>query len=96
LPLCEERKMEIDHILLPAGPMARRLRVPVKWLVAEAEAGRVPALRTGRNFLFNSEVVERVLLERAGRGDVPRGARRRAVVKPIADAKDTSDGEAGA
>jgi len=45
--------------------MARRLRVPVHWLRAEAEAGRVPALRAGNVYLFNSEAVERVLTERA-------------------------------
>ena len=45
--------------------MARRLRVPVKWLRAEAEAGRVPHLKADKVFLFDPETVERVLLERA-------------------------------
>ena len=51
--------------LLPAGPMARRLRVPVRWLRAEAEAGRLPHVKAERQFLFDPETVERVLLERA-------------------------------
>lgn len=51
--------------LLPIGPMARRLRVTVRWLRAEAEAGRVPHLKAGKVILFNPETVEKVLLERA-------------------------------
>lgn len=51
--------------LLQTGPMARRLRVPAKWLRDEAEAGRVPALRAGKVFLFDAEAVETVLRERA-------------------------------
>ena len=49
---------------LNLGPMARRVRVPAKWLRAEAEAGRIPHLRAGSAFLFDPEVVERILLER--------------------------------
>lgn len=51
--------------LLPVGPMARRLRVPVQWLRAEAEAGRIPHLRAGKAFLFDPATVEQVLIERA-------------------------------
>ena len=51
--------------LLPVGPMARRLRVSVKWLRGEAEAGRVPCLKADKALLFDPETVERVLLERA-------------------------------
>ena len=51
--------------LLPAGPTARWLRIPVKWLKAEAEAGRVPAVKCDRVFLFDPDVVERALLARA-------------------------------
>jgi hypothetical protein len=54
--------------LLPVGPMARRLRVPAKWLREEAEAGRVPCLQAGRALLFDPETVERVLVERARQG----------------------------
>jgi len=58
-----------DNELLQAGPMARRMRVPVRWLKAEAEKGNIPCLNAGGVFLFHPEVVERILLERAGKGE---------------------------
>lgn len=51
--------------LLTLPLLARRLRVTVRWLRGEAEAGRVPAVRADRTFLFNSEAVEQALLDRA-------------------------------
>ena len=51
--------------LLPVGPMARHLRVTVKWLRAEAEAGRLPCVRADRAILFDPDAVERALLDRA-------------------------------
>lgn len=54
--------------LLLVGPMARRLRVPVKWLRQEAEAGRVPHLKADKAILFDPDTVENVLLERARQG----------------------------
>jgi hypothetical protein len=51
--------------LLPLGPVARRLRVPSRWLREEAEAGRVPCLRANRTLLFDPRAVEAALLERA-------------------------------
>ncbi|QDV88998.1 hypothetical protein RAS2_00570 [Phycisphaerae bacterium RAS2] len=39
--------------------------LPVAWLRAEADAGRIPCLRVGRRRLFNLEAVRRVLAERA-------------------------------
>jgi hypothetical protein len=57
--------MDADKRLWPIGPTARRLRVTVKWLRGEAEAGRVPHLKADDRFLFDLESVERVLLERA-------------------------------
>ena len=61
--------------LVPAGPMARRLRVPVRWLRAEAEAGRIPHVKAERVFLFDPEAVEKVLLERAQAAAVVTGER---------------------
>ena len=55
--------------LLTTGPMARRLRVPVRWLKAEAEAERVPHLKADTVLLFEPDAVERVLVERA-RGEM--------------------------
>jgi excisionase family DNA binding protein len=51
--------------LLTIGQMARRLGVPVKWLRAEAEAGRIPCLRAGERLLFVADVVVATLVERA-------------------------------
>jgi hypothetical protein len=57
--------MEATARLLPLNVVARRLRVPVRWLRAEAEAGRVPALPAGNQFLCDPQAVEAALLERA-------------------------------
>jgi len=59
------------------GPMARRLRVRSDWLRAEAEAGRLPAVKAGDTWLFDSNLIERLLLERArggAAGDTTDGA----------------------
>ena len=45
--------------------LVRTLRVSVRWLRAEADAGRLPSLKAERRYLFNREVVERILAERA-------------------------------
>ena len=58
--------------LLPIGPMARRLRVSVRWLRSEAEAGRVPHLKADRAILFDPDAVESALLERARYVESPR------------------------
>jgi hypothetical protein len=44
---------------------ARQLRLPHKWLRAEAAAGRIPCLRAGDQILCDVEAVEAALLERA-------------------------------
>ena len=54
----------------PAPPvtlsvLARRLRVPVSWLREEAEAGRLPHLKAGRQILFDADTVIGNLRERA-------------------------------
>lgn len=53
--------------LVSLGHLARRLGIPPQWLRDEARAGRIPCARAGDGFLFDVEVVERVLLERAQR-----------------------------
>jgi hypothetical protein len=58
--------------LIPIAAFARYVGVPVGWLKAEAEAGRIPHLQAGSRVLVNPEAVEHVLLQRAdeaGRGD---------------------------
>ena len=57
--------------LLTTGAMARRLHVRVRWLRAEALAGRIPHVRAEDQYLFDPDVVEEVLVERAQRD--PRG-----------------------
>jgi hypothetical protein len=47
--------------------LARALGVSPGWLAGEAEAGRIPALRAGRDWLCDPDAVEAVLLERARR-----------------------------
>jgi hypothetical protein len=54
--------------LLPLAAMARKLHVPVKWLKAEAEAGRIPHLQADRVLLFNAEIVQSLITERASKG----------------------------
>jgi hypothetical protein len=59
--------METSTRLLPLNVVARRLRVPVRWLRAEAEAGRVPSLQADNQFLCDLGAVEAALLARARR-----------------------------
>jgi hypothetical protein len=60
--------------------MARLLGVTPRWLRAEAEAGRLPHLPADKTILFDADLVERLLAERArqpanaqaeGRGATP-------------------------
>ena len=57
--------MSTEPQLVPIRVAARWLRVPLKWLRAEAEAGRIPSLRADNQFLCDVEAVEKALLERA-------------------------------
>jgi hypothetical protein len=63
--------METETTLLPLGPAARRLRVPVGWLRSEAECGRLPHIKAGRVLLFDFPTIERILTERAKGEGVP-------------------------
>lgn len=60
--------MPAPPALLSLRRMARRAQVTQAWLRGEADAGRIPHLRAGRQYLFDAETVERVLLERAREG----------------------------
>ena len=51
--------------LLQANTMARRLHVTLRWLKDEADAGRLPHIKAGDRYLFNTEAVDLALLERA-------------------------------
>ena len=56
--------MQQTPALLPLRIIARRLRVPFKWLRDEALAGRVPCLNAGGKFLAKEQAVEAALLAR--------------------------------
>jgi hypothetical protein len=60
--------------LLPLRATARILSIPANWLRAEADAGRLPCLRAGSSYLFDIDLVERLLLERARQGEGPPNA----------------------
>ena len=51
--------------LLPAGTLARRFGCTTQWLIDEHGAGRLPGVKTDRTVLFDAEIVERLLHERA-------------------------------
>jgi DNA-binding transcriptional MerR regulator len=64
--------MSEDHKKpMSLGAMARRLRVPARWLRAEADAGRIPHLRAGNALLFDPDVVERIILCRLRESSAP-------------------------
>ena len=50
--------------------LGRELRVSQAWLIAEANAGRLPAIPCGAsNYMFNVKAVEKCLAERAAKGE---------------------------
>ncbi len=50
--------------------LSRTLKLPLSWLKAEADAGRLPCLRVGRGIrLFDLAAVRRSLAERAAKGE---------------------------
>lgn len=57
--------MNSQSELVRLSGLATRLRLPARWLKAEAVAGRIPCLKVQRHFLFNVEAVRRSLADRA-------------------------------
>jgi hypothetical protein len=55
-------------VLLPLAAMARSLGVSARWLRAEAEAGRLPGVRADPTWLFDADLIEHLLAERARQG----------------------------
>lgn len=51
--------------LLPLARMARRAGVPQQWLRDQADSGRVPHLRAGARYLFESVTTLTALAELA-------------------------------
>ena len=72
--------MDADgKLFMPLRPAAWKLGLPIAWLKAEAHAGRVPCVRSGRRLFFNIEALERRLIEQANASGVfvtPRRAAR--------------------
>ena len=50
---------------IPLRRAAMRLGVPIAWLRAESDAGRLPHLKIGQRRLLNLDAVRRALAERA-------------------------------
>ena len=65
--------LERKEMFVSLHAVATALGVPAAWLKAEAAAPRIPHLRAGRRWLFNLQLVEQVLLERAEAGRQNRG-----------------------
>jgi hypothetical protein len=51
--------------------MARQLGVTTRWLRAEAEAGRLPHVHADTTILFDADLVEQLLAERARQRATP-------------------------
>lgn len=51
-------------ILRGAADMAAHLGVPKRWLLTEAEAGRVPSLRVGGRTLFDADATAEAIRKR--------------------------------
>jgi hypothetical protein len=64
-----ENTPQVSERLVTARQLAGRLRVPATWIKQEAEAGRIPCIRAGREYLFDAETVAAMLLERAKSGE---------------------------
>lgn len=54
-----------DDLFVNIHGLARVLRLPHEWLMAEAEAGRIPYLRIGSRFRFSVDAVKVALTEQA-------------------------------
>jgi hypothetical protein len=54
--------------LVRLSGLSRRLGLSIRWLKQEADARRIPCLSAEGVLLFDPDAVERVLVERAGRG----------------------------
>jgi len=74
MPLAKLRGMNINEQLLSLPALARALNLPEAWIKAEADAGRLPHLKIGKRYRFNSTAVVRTLADRAAMADkgVPR------------------------
>jgi len=65
IPFVTLTRMQNADELMNVHGVARVLRLPVTWLMAEADKGALPCLRIGRRRLFNIRAVKAALAERA-------------------------------
>jgi hypothetical protein len=49
--------------------VSRALGLPAQWLREEANSGRIPCLRAGDRFLFDLELVRKIVNDRARNGE---------------------------
>lgn len=68
------RRMSESPTLCDSRTLAGILRVPERWLRAEAEAGRLPHVRAGRAILFDRATIEGELRARASQAVEKGGA----------------------
>lgn len=54
--------------ILRLRPMAAKLGVMPSWLLEQAEEGQIPSFKAGNRYLFNSDVVEKIIAKRAAKG----------------------------
>lgn len=71
-----------DKPFVTLADLAISTGLPIKWLKAEAEAGRIPFLLVGKRKVFNPARVERALAERSANDTSSGGDRSLAAAKP--------------
>lgn len=71
------RDLDPDLPPRPTGvaKASRALGVPIAWLKEEADAGRIPCLRAGKNYLFDLEILRAIIMDRVRSGDAPQAKR---------------------
>ena len=59
-----------DAPFITANELANALNLPVSWIKAEAQAGRLPCIRAGRRLMFDPALVRASLAERSRGGNL--------------------------
>jgi len=58
----------MNDVLVNIAQLARTLKVSVRWLRKETDAGRIPHIRAGKDTLYAPDAVRAVLIKRARQG----------------------------
>jgi hypothetical protein len=65
-PACNtENTQSTEDLLLDLWGLARHLKISLRWLRAECDAGRIPCLRAGKRRFFSLAAVREALVKRA-------------------------------